>query len=352
MRKITSFILCLLVGVSFNLLAQVNLKDWQALSENNEPATVTEQTYKDKTCIKLDGKKEAVLINKARTYDNFRIDFDIAARVMAGVGFHTKNEQNYQFLYFRPGYGGTQEAIQYIPIYNGGLSWVMYHYPIYEAKTDIASMEWFHATIEVRNKILKVYVNYKKEPDMTLTLLDTDTEKGNILLRSMFGEAYFANVQIQEIPKAMTDWAVSEQLPRDKSYEYADMKKVKNWTKINQKNDEMVNLKRYFEYPDGTVFAKRTIVADTDKSHLLYFDFTGKLQVYLNGKQIFNYTKYKLDRLDPQTNCTVLDLKRGENELVFVVEGDAFFFGKGFNSMGRFQHQNWGFIASLAEKMR
>lgn len=352
MRKIKSFIICSLTLFSFNLKAQNTLKDWQAFSENNEPVTLTEQTYKEKTCVKLDGKKEAIVINKNKNYQDFRIEFDVAAKVMAGIGFHVKNEQNYQFLYFRPGYGGTQEAIQYIPIYNGGLSWVLYHYPIHEAKTDIAAMEWFHAAIEVRNKIMRVFVNNKKEADMTLTLLDTDTDNGNILLRSMFGEAYFANLYIQELPKSLTDWSISEQLPRDKTYEYADVKKIKTWNRINQKNDEMVNLKRYFEYPNGTVFAKRTVAAEADKPQLLYFDFTGKLQIFLNGKEVFNYAKYKLDRLNSYENCIVLDMKKGDNELTFIIEGDAFVFGKGFNSMGRFQHQNWGFIASLAEKNR
>ena len=352
MLKIKSFIVATLFIFSVSLQAQNTLKDWQAFSENNEPVSLAEQTYKEKTCVKLDGKKEAIVINKAKNYQNFRIEFDVASQVMAGVGFHVKNEQNYQFLYFRPGYGGTQEAIQYIPIYNGGLSWVLYHYPIYEAKTDIKSLEWFHAAIEVRNKILKVFVNHKKEADLTLTLLDTDTESGNILLRSMFGDSYFANVYIQEIPKTITDWSISEQLPRDKSYDYSDLKKMKTWTKINDKRDEMVNLKRYFEYPNGTVFTKKTVSSDADKPHLLYFDFTGKLQIFLNGKEVFNYAKYKVDRLDNYENCIVLDLKKGENELAFIIEGDAFVFGKGFNSMGRFQHQNWGFVASLVEKNR
>lgn len=352
MLKTQSLIITFFIGLCYNLSAQNLLKGWQAFSENNVPVTLADQTYKDKTCIKLDGKNEAIVINKAKKYENFRIDFDMAGSVMGGVGFHVKDEQNYQFLYFRPGYGGTQEAIQYIPIYNGGLSWVMYHYPIYEAKADMAQLEWFHATIEVRSRIMKVYVNYKKEPDLIVSLLDTDSDNGNILLRSMFGESYFANVNIQELPKILYDWSVSEQLPRDKTYEYADIKKLKTWTKINDRRDEVVNLKRYYEYPNGTIFAKRNIVSDSDKAKLLYFDFTGKLKIILNGKEVFNYAKFKLDRLESFENCTVLDLKKGENELVFIIEGDASFFGEGFNSMGRKQHQNWGFVAGMVDKMR
>lgn len=100
MLKIKSFIVAALFIFSVSLQAQNTLKDWQAFSENNEPVSLAEQTYKEKTCVKLDGKKEAIVINKAKNYQNFRIEFDVASQVMAGVGFHVKNEQNYQFLYF------------------------------------------------------------------------------------------------------------------------------------------------------------------------------------------------------------------------------------------------------------
>ncbi|WP_428667367.1 family 16 glycoside hydrolase [Runella sp.] len=350
-RTANSFILFFLL-LSNLLRSQTNFKDWQAFSENNTPVTLPELNYKDKACFKLDGKNEVIAFNKTKNLENFRIDLDIAGKVMSGIGFHVKNEQNYQFLYFRPGYGGTQEAIQYVPIYNGGLSWVFYHYPEYEAKTDIASLEWFHAAIEVKNKMMRVYVNHKKEADMAISLIETDTESGPILLRSLFGESYFANIKLTELPKPLTDWAISEQLSRDVAYDYSQVKKVKSWTKINAKYDEIVNLGRYFEYPNGTVLAKRTIVSETDKPQILSFDFTGKLQIFLNGKEVFNYAKYLLDRLTTDKHGIVLDLKKGDNELVFISEGDAFFFGKGFNAMGRFQHQNWGFTARLSEKTR
>ncbi|PLK45846.1 family 16 glycoside hydrolase [Emticicia sp. TH156] len=352
MLRIISLMVTFFLGLSYSLSAQNAFKDWQGFSENNTPAVLTEQTYKDKSCIKLDGKNEAIIIKKDKKYENFRIDLDIASRVMGGIGFHVKNEQNYQFLYFRPGYGGTQEAIQYVPIYNGGLSWVMYHYPIYEAKAAISQLEWFHATIEVRGSIMKVFVNYKKEPDLIVSLLDTDTDNGSILLRSMFGESYFANVYIQELPKILYEWSVSEQLVRDKTYEYTDMKKIKNWTKINERRDEVVNLKRYYEYPNGTVFARCNIVSEADKPKLMYFDFTGKLKVFLNGKEVYNYARFKLERLELYQNCTALELKKGDNELVFIIEGDASFLGEGFNAMGRKQHQNWGFVAGLADMAR
>jgi hypothetical protein len=83
---------------------------------------------------------------------------------------------------------------------------------------------------------------------------------------------------------------------------------------------------------------------------VLYFDFIGRLKIFLNGQELFHYEKHKLDRIFSGTERIVLHLKKGDNDLTLVSEGDATFFGKGFSAMGRLQHQNWGFIAELGVK--
>src|SRR4051812_15421032 len=85
----------------------INLADWRVLSEQNNTAPLTDTIYQDKACVKLDGKALAGIWNKTIALKNFRLELDIAGTVMPGIGFHAKDEQNYQFLYFRPGYGGT-----------------------------------------------------------------------------------------------------------------------------------------------------------------------------------------------------------------------------------------------------
>ncbi|HXB45285.1 MAG TPA: hypothetical protein VNV85_14565, partial [Puia sp.] len=59
--------------------------------------------------------------------------------------------------------------------------------------------------------------------------------------------------------------------------------------------------------------------------------------------------KFKLDRIDEGMNRIKLNLTKGDNELIFLTEGDSYIFGNGtgYNSLGRLQHQNWGFIASI-----
>lgn len=325
-------------------------KNWKFYSDTFEPASPDTISFKGKSSIHLDGTTTAVAIREGLEYRNFRMELDIAGTSMSGIGFHVKDEQTYQFVYFRPAYGGTEEAIQYIPIYNGGLSWIFYNYPTYEKNADIASLEWFHAAIEVKRNRLKVFVNNSETPQMDIQLAEMETDSGELLLRSMFGESYFANISITEPPISLSDWQVSEQLPRKKSYRYDDLNKVKSWKMINDEQNDFVNLIKYFDNPNGVIFAKRTITSESDQQKLLAFDFAGKLKIYLNGDEVFNYGKYKLDRIVKDEYAIALDLQKGDNELVFLTEGDAFLFGEGFNAMGRLQHQNWGFTAQLVNK--
>ncbi|HZZ76440.1 MAG TPA: family 16 glycoside hydrolase [Puia sp.] len=325
----------------------INLPDWKVLSEENKTTELSDTVFLGKTCVKLDGSIKSAIWNKAMNFANFRMELDVAGAVMSGIGFHVKDDQNYQFIYFRPGYGGTDEAVQYIPIYNGALSWVMYGK--YQSNADIKKLEWFHASIEVRGNNLKVFTNYNKKPDLDIMILSTSVARGSILLRTMFGTSYFANVSIRPLPEYITDWEISEQMPVGTPCDYNQTRKVKSWKKINEAGDTYVNLCRYFEHPNGILFARHNIHNDSEESRVLNFDFAGKLRILLNGKEIFFYDKFKLDRIEESTNRIRLNLVKGDNELIFLTEGDGYLFsnGKGYNSLGRLQYQNWGFIASL-----
>ena len=110
MQKILFQVTVLLLGAAMFSKAYsqgINLADWTVLSEENKTVTLTDTVFNGKPCIKLDGKTIAAIWNKKSDLKNFRLELDIAGTVMPGIGFHASDEQNYQFLYFRPGYGGT-----------------------------------------------------------------------------------------------------------------------------------------------------------------------------------------------------------------------------------------------------
>lgn len=327
----------------------INHADWRILSEQNNQTTLTDTVFEGKPCIRLDGKAIAGIWNNTVTLKNFRLELDLAGAIMPGIGFHVQDEQNYQFLYFRPGYGGTIEAIQYIPVYNGALSWIFYGN--YQASAEIHKNQWFHVTLEVRGRHLRVFTNRNARPDMDITMMPFSGDSGGLLLRSMFGPAYFANISCRELPEAISAWQISNLLPADAIYNYEKLKGVQSWKPVDEPGDEYVNLSRYFKVPAGTVAARHILQADSASNKLLDFDFAGKLRILLNGKEIFFYDKYKLERAEVDKYSIMLRLQKGENELLFITQGDGFFFGQGYNSFGRLQHQNWGFIAAT-ENMR
>ncbi len=335
-------------------------------SENNEKVAYIDTIFKGKKALKLDGKLQSLCILEGITAKNFRIEMDIAGEVMSGLGFHVKDGLNYQYVYFRPGLGGTREAIQYIPIYNGALSWVFYNYPTYETTADIASLEWFHAAFEVSGNRLKVFVNGQEEPKMDVTLLENTVSGEKLLLRGLFGPSYFANITYQplseenaEIKKApktnfLTKWKISQQFPSDTTASYFQhlLKKanqLNNWKEIRVPEDPYVNFSRFFEYPKGVLVAKNDIYVENSTHKKLYFDYVGKISIVLNGTELFQNNKIKFERVFDGTFSINLPLNKGNNELIVIAEGDAPFFGEGFRYLGRNQHSNWGFIARLEE---
>ncbi|BFP40288.1 hypothetical protein FGF1_11330 [Flavobacteriaceae bacterium GF1] len=333
-------------------------------SEDNEKVAYTDTIFKGQKALKLDSKKHSIALMEGIEAKNFRVEMDIAGKVMSGLGFHAQDGLNYQFIYFRPGMGGTREAIQYIPIFNGALSWVFYNYPVYETTADVRSLEWFHAVFEVRGKRLKVFVNGESEPKMNITLLENPKLGGKLLLRSMFGPSYFANITYQQLPEEdtktpvqpkadfLTDWKISKQFPRGTTDDYfkevlTQANKANQWRNINELEDTYINLSRYFDHPQGVLVAKTTINAKNTTQGKLHFDFVGRIKILLNGKALFDYHKIKFERVFDGTFSIGLPLQKGDNELTVIAEGDASFFGKGFKYLGRSQHTNWGFIGRL-----
>jgi hypothetical protein len=345
--QLLASVFCLLTLTAFaQPSTKISPADWSVFSENYEPATVQDSLFQGREGLRLDGRRTAVAFRKNMRHKNMRIDCDIAGQVMSGIGFRAKDQNNYHFLYFRTMAGGTKEAIQYVPVYNGALSWVLYHYPGYENTVDIKQLQWFHATLIVRGSVLKVFVNNSPEPKLQVDLLESDFNEGDILLRSMFGETYFANFSVTEIPE-LNDWEISTQFPRKPTLDLDPQTKSAKWTKVKPDAANIVNIARYVENPNGVIIARHIVKAAEDKDIILTFDFIGKLKIFLNGNELYYYEKNKLGQIFNGTQSIVMHLNKGDNDLKFVSEGDAMIFGKGFNAMGRVQHQNWGFTAEL-----
>lgn len=333
---------------------------WTALNDVEEPLPPRTEHYKGKPAIVLDGEAHYLYQADQSWSGDFRLELDIAGDVLSGVGFHGGDLHNYQFIYFRPQEGGLQTAVQYVPVYNGALSWVLYNTPDYEVAADISANTWFHLTLEVVGEQASVYVNESSQPVAKFTLLPLAKNGGRLLLRSLFGESRFANIKVTPFSggssqqhAAATVAAKSQsawQLAYPQSAEFPlsyDQAGAAIFNRQSDPAEPVVNLARYQEEPDGLAVARRNLSLDADTQYRMSFDFAGKLQVFVNRQELFRYSKYKLERIEGEAQQLLVPLKKGNNEILLVSEGDAFFFGRPYRSLGRLQHQNWGFEMHL-----
>ncbi|MEM9528796.1 MAG: hypothetical protein AAGA31_19445, partial [Bacteroidota bacterium] len=278
---------------------------------------------------------------------------------------------NYEFLYLRVFAGGTEEALQYAPVFKGALGWQLYNYPDYEVTAAVSSDEWVHLKVEVYENNLRVYVGDQVKPNLSVKLLGEYEEAGQLFLKTSFADAYYANVQIKETtpfqveePKKstsnyLTDWLISSQLTGQivRQAQYFDWinkaEEKKEWKAVKADKNGLVNLARYFNHPEESVFAKAMISSETAKEVVMLYDFSQVMMVALND-QIIAYG-YELDtenfgRIMPGEQRIKLPLRAGENKLVLWVRSDDLWQQANPLYLGRAQAMNWGFMVELIDK--
>src|ERR1700687_204519 len=103
-KRITVLLTLVMLFVMFyNGLGQgINMAEWKVLSDENKTIELTDTVFLGNSCVTLDGNIKSAIWNKSANLKNFRMELDVAGAVMSGVGFHVSNDQNYQFIYFRP----------------------------------------------------------------------------------------------------------------------------------------------------------------------------------------------------------------------------------------------------------
>ncbi|MBS9463296.1 hypothetical protein KIM67_12835 [Flagellimonas sp. 389] len=340
-------------------------------NENNQELDLKVIKYKSKDAIYLGRHEIAKLKNSAHT--NFVLDMDIAGKAMPGFGFRAKDLWGYEFLYFRVFSGGQNNAIQYIPVFNGSHPWQLYNQPVYETAGEFQPKEWFHIRIEVFGENMRVLIGDEKKPNMEVELLQTELDEGSIFLKTSFAEAYFSNIEVSPLEKPfqiekpeldsgyLKKWSVSEQMDGNihsqsqyfKLFEKAE--KNHKWKAIEADNTGIINLARYYDHPEKAVFAKTTISSDAAKKVTLAYDYTQVLLISLNDKIIFHGRELDMHnfmRVIDGEETLELNLNKGENKLVFWIRSDDEWQEAVGNPpyLGREQAMNWGFIARLIEE--
>ncbi|WP_222982183.1 family 16 glycoside hydrolase [Flagellimonas meishanensis] len=342
-------------------------ENWKIIdNENNQPLDFHTVNYKGMEALRLGRHKIAKF--EGKTFKNFVLEMYIAGKAMPGVGFRAKDLWDYEFFYCRVFSGGKEDALQYVPVFNGAMPWQLYNAPVYETEATFKPEEWFHLKMEVHGNNMRVFIGGDDKPEMEVELLQHKTEEGAIFLKTSFAEAYFANIKIQELENPfsikkienkntyLSNWEISEQLEGNiysqrQYYQWMDnAKKEHTWKNIKADGNGIVNLAQYFDHPKESVFARTNIVSEVDKNVTLAFDYTQVLLIAINNQPMFfgrELDMHNFMRIVDGEEKIQLPLQKGNNELVFWIRSDDEWQENNPHYLGRKQAMNWGFVARL-----
>jgi len=274
------------------------------------------------------------------------IEFDIAfsdTRGFQGVRWNVQDHRNFEEFYLRSHLSGMPDANQYNPVIAAVSSWQLYHGPGYSAPT-VYSNSWIHVRIVVSKDIGEVYIDADTTA-FTFRMKGGWQGGGLGVYASQLNTSYFANftylkgtpsvsgtpvVYEDSAPGTVLEWRVSdpfaeEDLPAAKDLTDDSLDRL-NWQSLWSEEQGITNLARAAVGKDGrTVLARVSVNASREQVASVKFGYSDRVSVYLNGVLLYNGDNTYVSR-DYRYLGTIgyfdelpLSLKRGENDLVFVV---------------------------------
>ncbi len=192
----------LLIQILFLFLANVlyaqqphEMQDYTVIKQskwiipNNDTLAYAFSTYQGEKALLLkrnilNAKSASIAYPKHLDFKDGIIELDLASPVGSagyiGLAFRIKDEQHYETLYFRPGYSGTINAVQYMPEKKSEFNWWDYEDKKYQAKTALPLKAWFHVKAVVKGNQLTVFVNNQLTPVFIYKPLDSILQQGSV----------------------------------------------------------------------------------------------------------------------------------------------------------------------------
>lgn len=281
-------------------------------------------------------------------FHNGIIEFDIAfpqGRGFPGINFRIQDEMNSEEFYMRPHQSGNPDANQYTPVFNGLAGWQLYYGEGHGAPIQYNFDAWNHVKLVISGTAGEVYINDMEKPLFQIYELKHGDVSGPIELKGN-AKSHFANFSYSSIdnPKlklpvvelskiennVIRQYQVSEALDGaallGKSNLTSDEMDVK-WTSIHSEYTGNINIARVarLDQKRNTALAKFTISSESEQIKRLDFGFSDVAQVYINGKLIyggnnkFRTRDYRYLGTIGYFDSIYLDLKKGDNEILFAV---------------------------------
>ncbi len=279
------------------------------------------------------------------------IEVDIAMdgrRCFPGIIFRAESESDAEILYLRPHRSKNySHALQYTPRFKGLTGWQLYSGPGFTANVDIPLDRWVHLKLEIKGTRARVYFDDMASPALIVHGLKRGTGGGFIGVSAPAdGRVYFSNFNFsadevldfgpQPIravsPAGIPDWDLSQpivpsRINRDLSPHVQDIGDIE-WQRVKPDDSGLVDVARFLEHDPQLpqcVLARTTLVSERAERRKLFFGYSDEISVFLNGELLFRGDSSFRVRDDEfmgvigLNDAVVLDLNKGENELLFVI---------------------------------
>ena len=281
------------------------------------------------------------------------IEYDVMfqpGRKFAGLQFRIQDPGNYEDFYMRAHQSGNPDATQYTPVYNGMAGWQLYYGEGHSTAYSYNFGEWIHVRLIVAEKSMEVYVNDMSQPLLHVHDLKRNPESGMIGFWSLLGGAWYANLTYQSLenpppltrtvkmgppPKgSIEEWEVSSAFnAKDLAplYELDDFAGLDmlEWQTLPVEYTGTVNLAQVSPVTQATntVLVKAIIASDSKQVKRMDFGYSDDVILYVNGKAIYSGQRrfrsrdYRYLGTIGYFDAAYLNLKKGDNEVVFAITG-------------------------------
>jgi hypothetical protein len=293
---------------------------------------------------------------------NGTIEFDVyltERQSFPGVYFRQFDEHNEESFFLRPHQSGKPDANQAAPAINGLVAWQLYFGERYSFAYEYNFNGWTHIRLVVKDDRAQVFLDHAEEANLSWVLKHRP-QKGKVSVGGSFAPMHYADFTISpdlgeiipfqpmpydSLPGVVQDWEISDQFSEEQLNNPNALETLiqdRSWDhsiSIEENNAANISWVASIDDTDGkTVFAR--LKFDSKSDHIKQFDFgySDRVVAILNGKAIYRGNNKWRSR-DYRYLGTIgffdsiyLDLKKGENTLLFAVSED---FG-GWGISGKF----------------
>lgn len=326
--------------------------------------------FKGEECLFLE---KGVALLGSEKLQNGILEVDIAddnGNGFAGLVFRHNGQGTYEEVYLRLHKSGQPDALQYSPVHQNSTSWVLY--PEFQATSTFDLSSWTHLKVVVQGDSATVYVNDATQPTLVIPDLKLNGQSSGQFGVKAIGGAYFNNFQFTPLPETalasavatvtapantIMRWQVSPAQtvpdPNAPAFPQPLLSKV-SWKELTPEPSGLLNLDAHFlrkaepNHQNATeefVWLKVEVFSDHDQTKQLFFDYSNKIQIFLNEAPLFSgdnsfRAKGRTFRGDIdkqlQTTAVFLPLKKGKNTMLLALASTA----NGWGILARWADQN------------